>query len=81
MQDDADGGYAGFDAEELTSRSGGKLKVAQHLKVCCGNPKLRPSHAAHDACTVPFSNMSLLDAHGIMRWASQHLHTDPAFTP
>ena len=32
MQDDAEGSYAGFDTEQLTARSGGKLKVAKQLK-------------------------------------------------
>ena len=33
VQGDAEGSYAGFDPEEYTSRSGGKLQVAKHLKV------------------------------------------------
>lgn len=32
MQDD--GSYSGFDAEEFTSRSGGKAAAVRHIKVC-----------------------------------------------
>ena len=41
VQDDEVGSYAGFDREEFTSRSGGKLSAVKHIKVpyftlhCC----------------------------------------------
>lgn len=43
LQDDEAGSYAGFDRDEFTSRSGGKLSAVKHIKV--GSPHTALSNA------------------------------------
>lgn len=50
-----DGGYAGFDADEFTSRSGGKLNAIYHIKVCC-----RALEACTQTSSLPYCIGSLL---------------------